>query len=73
MVFARTVQAGEVDRNGISWNALGLALDGGTITQTGAIDGRMSLTHGEQASLEGHRVDATSGDAVSQPEYVERG
>ena len=64
LVFARTVQAGEVDRNGISWNALALALDGGTITQTGATTGA-SLTHAEQAPLEGHRVDAAPPMQVS--------
>ena len=62
LVFARTVQAGEVDRNAISWNALALALDGGTITQTGATTAA-SLTHAEQAPLEGHRVDAATADA----------
>ena len=64
LVFARTVQAGEVDRNGISWNALALALDGGTITQTGATTAA-SLTHAAQASLEGHRVDAAPPMQVS--------
>ena len=64
LVFARTVQAGEVDRNGISWNALALALDGGTITQTGATTAA-SLTHAEQAPLEGHRVDAAPPMQVS--------
>ena len=68
LVFARTVQAGEVDRNGISWNALALALDGGTITQTGATTAATtaaSLTHAEQAPLEGHRVDAAPPMQVS--------
>ena len=51
LVFARTVQAGEVDRNGISWNALALALDGGTITQTGATTAAR-LTHAAQAPRE---------------------
>ena len=64
LVFARTVQAGEVDRNGISWNALALALDGGTITQTGATTAAR-LTHAAQASLEGHRVDAAPPMQVS--------
>ena len=64
LVFARTVQAGEVDRNGISWNALALALDGGTITRTGATTAAI-LTHAEQASLEGHRVDAAPPMQVS--------
>ena len=64
LVFARTVQAGEVDSNGISWNALALALDGGTITQTGATTAAI-LTHAEQASLEGHRVDAAPPMQVS--------
>ena len=64
LVFARTVQAGEVDRNGISWNAIALALDGGTITQTGATTAA-SLTHAEQANLEGHRVDAAPPMQVS--------
>ena len=64
LVFARTVQAGEVDRNGISWNALALALDGGTITQRGATTAA-SLTHAEQAPLEGHRVDAAPPMQVS--------
>ena len=64
MVFARTVQAGEVDRNGISWNAIALALDGGTITQTGATTAAR-LTHAEQANLEGHRVDAAPPMQVS--------
>ena len=64
LVFARTVQAGEVDRNGISWNALALALDGGTITQTGATTAAI-LTHAEQAPLEGHRVDAAPPMQVS--------
>ena len=64
LVFARTVQAGEVDRNGISWNALALALDGGTITQMGATTAA-SLTHAEQAPLEGHRVDAAPPMQVS--------
>ena len=64
LVFARTVQAGEVDRNGISWNAIALALDGGTITQTGATTAA-SLTHAEQAPLEGHRVDAAPPIQVS--------
>ena len=64
LVFARTVQAGEVDRNGISWNALALALDGGTITQTGATTAA-SLTHAAQAPLEGHRVDAAPPMQVS--------
>ena len=62
LVFARTVQAGEVDRNGISWNAVALALDGGTITQTGATTAAR-LTHAAQASLEGHRVDAAPPNA----------
>ena len=64
LVFARTVQAGEVDRNGISWNSVALALDGGTITQTGATTAA-SLTHAAQASLEGHRVDAAPPMQVS--------
>ena len=64
LVFARTVQAGEVDRNGISWNAIALALDGGTITQTGAATAAR-LTHAAQASLEGHRVDAAPPMQVS--------
>ena len=64
LVFARTVQAGEVDSNGISWNSLALALDGGTITQTGATTAAR-LTHAEQASLEGHRVDAAPPMQVS--------
>ena len=64
LVFARTVQAGEVDRNGISWNAIALALDGGTITQTGATTASI-LTHAEQAPLEGHRVDAAPPMQVS--------
>ena len=64
LVFARTVQAGEVDSNGISWNAVALALDGGTITQTGATTAAR-LTHAEQASLEGHRVDAAPPMQVS--------
>ena len=64
LVFARTVQAGEVDSNGISWNALALALDGGTITRTGATTAAI-LTHAEQASLEGHRVDAAPPMQVS--------
>ena len=65
LVFARTVQAGEVDRNGISWNAIALALDGGTITQkTGATTAAI-LTHAEQAPLEGHRVDAAPPMQVS--------
>ena len=64
LVFARTVQAGEVDRNGISWNALALALDGGTITQTGATTAA-SLTHAEQAPLARHRVDAAPPMQVS--------
>ena len=64
LVFARTVQAGEVDRNGISWNALALALDGGTITRTGATTAAR-LTHAEQAPLEAHRVDAAPPMQVS--------
>ena len=64
LVFARTVQAGEVDSNGISWNSLALALDGGTITQTGATTAAR-LTHAAQASLEGHRVDAAPPMQVS--------
>ena len=64
LVFARTVQAGEVDSNGISWNSLALALDGGTITQTGATTAA-SLTHAAQAPLEGHRVDAAPPMQVS--------
>ena len=64
LVFARTVQAGEVDRNGISWNAIALALDGGTITQMGATTAAR-LTHAEQAPLEGHRVDAAPPMQVS--------
>ena len=64
LVFARMVQAGEVDRNGISWNALALALDGGTITQTGATTAAR-LTHAAQAPLEGHRVDAAPPMQVS--------
>ena len=64
LVFARTVQAGEVDRNGISWNAIALALDGGTITQTGATTAAR-LTHAAQAPLEGHRVDAAPPMQVS--------
>ena len=64
LVFARTVQAGEVDRNGISWNAIALALDGGTITQTGATTAAR-LTHAEQAPLEEHRVDAAPPMQVS--------
>ena len=68
LVFARTVQASEVARNGISWNAIALALDGGTITQTGAATRQAayaSLTHAEQAPLEGHRVDAAPPMQVS--------
>ena len=64
LVFARTVQAGEVDSNGISWNAVALALDGGTITQTGATTAAR-LTHAAQAPLEGHRVDAAPPMQVS--------
>ena len=64
LVFARTVQAGEVDRNGISWNAIALALDGGTITRMGATTAAR-LTHAEQAPLEGHRVDAAPPMQVS--------
>ena len=64
LVFARTVQAGEVDSNGISWNSLALALDGGTITRTGATTAAR-LTHAAQASLEGHRVDAAPPMQVS--------
>ena len=65
LVFARTVQAGEVDRNGISWNAIALALDGGTITQKTGATTAASLTHAEQAPLEGHRVDAAPPMQVS--------
>ena len=64
LVFARTVQAGEVDSNGISWNSLALALDGGTITQMDATTAAR-LTHAAQAPLEGHRVDAAPPMQVS--------
>ena len=64
LVFSYTVVAGEVDRNGISWNAIALALDGGTITQTGATTAAR-LTHAAQAPLEGHRVDAAPPMQVS--------
>ena len=64
LVFARTVQAGEVDRDGISWNANALALGGGTITKMGAT-AAASLTHAAQAALAGHRVDAAPPALVS--------
>ena len=66
LVFARTVQAGEVDRNGISWNAIALALDGGTITQTGRDDGRAPDPRraGEPGGAPGGRRPADAGLGV---------
>ena len=62
LVFAYTVQAGEIDTDGISWSANALALDGGTVrlTTTDAnVEEDAALAHpAQREGLAGHRVDA---------------
>ena len=62
LVFAYTVQAGEIDTDGISWSANALALDGGTVRLTTTdpnVEEDAALGHAAQREgLAGHRVDA---------------
>ena len=58
LVFSYTVQAGEIDTDGISWEANALELNGGTIRQTINDTEDAALKH-EGADAQGdHRVDA---------------
>ena len=62
LVFAYTVQAGEIDTDGISWSANALALDGGTVRLTTTdpnVEEDAALGHpAQREGLAGHRVDA---------------
>ena len=62
LVFHYTVQAGEIDTDGISWEANALALgEGGTIrltTTDPSVVENAALAHPAQPMLAGHRVDA---------------
>ena len=65
LVFTWTVREGEIDSDGISWDANALALDGGTIRQTINDTEDAALKH-EGADAQGdHRVDAAPPGAVS--------
>ena len=58
LVFAWMVQEGEIDTDGISWNANALALDGGTVrlTTTDAnVEEDATLAHAAQPALAGLR------------------
>ena len=61
LVFSYTVQAGDLDRDGISWSANALTLDGGTVRLTMTdpdVEEDAALGHPAQPMLAGHRVDA---------------
>ena len=58
LVFSYEVQAGEIDSDGISWEANALELNGGTIRQTIDDTKDAALAHPAQLMLAGHRVDA---------------
>ena len=61
LVFAYTVQAGEIDTDGISWSANALALDGGTVRLTTTdpnVEEDAALGHVKGDAQREHRVDA---------------
>ena len=58
LVFSYIVKAGEIDTDGISWEANALELNGGTIRQTINDTKNAALAHPAQPMLAGHRVDA---------------
>ena len=61
LVFSYTVQAGEIDSDGISWEANALTLAGGTVRLTTTdpnVVEDAALAHPAQPMLAGHRVDA---------------
>ena len=61
LVFAYTVQAGEIDTDGISWKANALALDGGTVRLTTTdpnVEEDAALGHVKGDAQREHRVDA---------------
>ena len=61
LVFSYTVQAGEIDTDGISWEANAFELNGGTIRLTTTdpdVEEDAALAHPAQRALAGHRVDA---------------
>ena len=60
LVFSYTVLAGDLDRDGISWEADALALAGGTIrltTDDANIMVDATLAHAEEGPQTGHKVD----------------
>ena len=67
LVFSYTVQAGEIDTDGISWKADALELNGGTIRQTINDTKNAALEHpAQREALGAHRVDADPpGEPVS--------
>ena len=61
LVFSYTVQAGEIDTDGISWSANALALDGGTVRLTTTdpdAEEDAALGHAKGDAQSEHRVDA---------------
>ena len=61
LVFAYTVQRGEIDTDGISWSANALALDGGTVRLTTTdpnVEEDAALGHVKGDAQREHRVDA---------------
>ena len=68
LVFSYTVQSGDLDRDGISWNANALALAGGTIRLTTTdpnIVVDAALGHPGEEAQAPHRVDAVAPSMVS--------
>ena len=67
LVFSYTVQAGEIDSDGISWGANAFELNGGTIQQTIDDTKAAALEHpAQREALGAHRVDADPpGEPVS--------
>ena len=68
LVFSYTVQAGDLDRDGISWDADALALAGGTIrltTDDANIVADAALAHAAEGAQAAHRVDAVAPSLVS--------
>ena len=68
LVFSYTVLAGDLDRDGISWEADALALAGGTIrpmTDNATIMEDAALAHEGEDAQAAHRVDAVAPSLVS--------
>ena len=69
LVFSYTVLAGDLDRDGISWEADALALAGGTIrltTDDPSIVVNAALAHEGEDAQAAHRVDAVAPSLVSE-------